>query len=193
MHILVRIPQWDVSLAARIRVNDEVPPRCPRRLTTESIDTRHTIIDLSKTPGADLLPVFLVVLDIIVVLLEDVVEVQVQQVAHLAHHPGQRDIREFLVLVAAADVAVDAGEPALAEARLVAWHFLPDGGGEGGAAFVEGERLEGVLDAVGEARVVEAHAFRGRGLDPDFLEPADSGGSEGTDGFPDADCFDRDA
>lgn len=72
------------------------------------------------------------------------------------HHPGQGDVREARVAVAAADIGVHAREPDLLQ-PLVADIFLlsPHAGLEGPAALVDGQGLKGVVDAAAQVHVVE--------------------------------------
>lgn len=83
----------------------------------------------------------------------------------LLDHPGEGHVGNLLVLVSAANVGVDAGEPDLLEVRGAGGGLGPHRRGEGAALLVEGECVEGVVDGVGEVGVVEAVSeSRGRGV-----------------------------
>ena len=68
---------------------------------------------------------------------------------------GHGDVRDALVRPSAADVAVVTREPDLAEVGMDAFGLLPHGRAKRAAGLVEGEGVEGVLDVLREARVVE--------------------------------------
>ncbi len=109
----------------------------------------------------------------------------VRIVLNLADHPSQRDERQVVVRVAAADVRVHAGKPDLLDAlgvvraRLVPQHRL-----EGVALVVDRDRVAGAIDLrrqllIGEAvRVEDAVDHRRQLVDRK---------AHGIDGVPDAD------
>ena len=156
----------------------------------EHVDALEGVVDLAEGPGAGAMPGrFLrgrglagleVVGAGVLVLVADVVRVEVEEGLELGDHPGQGDVGDALVRVAAADVGVHAWEPDLAEHGLVVARFLPHGGLEGGAPLVERERLERVLDAVAQAGVVEVVLLDGAALQAHRFEPGDAWDAEGS-------------
>src|SRR5258706_10309505 len=86
-----------------------------------------------------------------------------------------------MLLVAAANVRVDAGEPDLLEDLIGSVHFarLPDGRFKGAALLVDRERLIRMLDARSKVRVMETEQV--------LAEPA-VWNAKGADGVPDADA-----
>src|SRR5258706_16294120 len=84
-----------------------------------------------------------------------------------------------MLLVAAANVRVDAGEPDLLEDLIGSVHFarLPDGRFKGAALLVDRERLIRMLDARSKVRVMETEQV--------LAEPA-VWNAKGADGVPDA-------
>lgn len=88
---------------------------------------------------------------------EDILRIKIQKAIQLRHHPCEGDIRDCSVGVAAANIGMHAGEPALREGfgQALAGGFFPDGGREGFAVLVEGEGVEGVFDVGGDFGVDE--------------------------------------
>ena len=108
-------------------------------------------------------------LDVELALADDVLGVEVEERVELCHHPRQGDVCGARVGVAAADIGVHAGEPALHErvGQQLPLGLLPDGGREGLAVLVEGEGVEGVLDVGGDGRVDERVLQRAFRPEPD--------------------------
>lgn len=72
------------------------------------------------------------------------------------HHPGQGDVREAGIPVAAADIGMHARKPDLLKPLATNPVLLPPHAGlERAAAFVDGQGLEGVVDAAAQVHVVE--------------------------------------
>lgn len=118
----------------------------------------HGVVQPPHRPGPhDRRPQAAVELDVQLALPEQIAGVEVQESAQLRHHPREAEVRHRRVGVAAADVGVHAGEPALREGSRprLAGGLGPDGGREGFAVLVEGEGVEGVFDVGGDVRVDE--------------------------------------
>ena len=154
-----------MSRRARLRVRHHIPPRRADLRATQRINPLHAIQNLPKPPRPWLLARLLREILNRLPLVQHVILVHIEERRALRNHPRERDGGDLLVFVGAAtDVRVRAREPDLAEGGGVALELLPQGGTESIALLVEREGLEGVLDAVGEACVVEGVFFRSGGL-----------------------------
>ena len=72
------------------------------------------------------------------------------------HHPAQGDVREAGIPVAPADIGMHARKPDLLQPLAVGPFLLPPHAGlEGAAALVDGQGLEGVVDAAAQLHIVE--------------------------------------
>ena len=124
VHVLVRVAERGVGLAAGVRVDEAVAAGGAGGGAADGVGALHGVVDFAKGPGPQLLALIVVVFDVGFVLVEEVLGVEVEEGRELGEHPGQRDVGELLVVVAAADVGVYAGEPDLTEGlegRLVEW------------------------------------------------------------------------
>lgn len=122
---------------------------------------------------------------------KDVRMVDGENRVELRHHPRQREVGEGRVVVASANVAVDAWEPGLFQdfelVRLNA-RPVPDGRRVCAPVFVQGERLERVLDVRLDAGVYECKV-PARWL----WKEADHRDAQSAYRVPDGDAFDLDA
>lgn len=69
----------------------------------------------TKRPWTWLLPLFLVVISIFVVLIQNVIWVKIKERVHLGNHPRQSEVGLPLVLVASSNICMNAREPHLSQ------------------------------------------------------------------------------
>lgn len=154
----MRIRQERRQRPAGLRIRDVVLARCADSRAPQDGQAGHGVVQLPHRPGShDRRFQAPVVLYVQLTLPEQIPGVEVQEFPQLRHHPREAKIRRLRVGVAAADVGVHAGEPALREGFRpgLAGGLRPDGGREGFAVLVEGEGVEGVFDVGGDVRVDE--------------------------------------
>ena len=187
MYRLLRIHEPDARGLAGAGVGPGVATRGADDGAGETEEEGHGLVDFAQAPGPGrargIEPA--VVLDVAAVLLGAVCGVKGEDLVglELGDHPGEGNVGDAGVAVAAADVGVHAGEPALGElfegvVGGVAG-FLPDGGGVGFAVLVEGEGLEGVLDVGGDFGVGKGEFFPVAAEVAAEFEEADVGDAEG--------------
>lgn len=122
MYVLAGAAQGAARLAARVGIHGAVVARGARGAAAEGEDARVGPLDAAEGPGPRALVVPPEPRRGFVVAVHDVVAVQVEHGRELREHPRQRYVRQRLLVVAAADVAVRAGEPDLAQTlRVVDW------------------------------------------------------------------------
>ena len=117
-----------VGGAARHGVGAEVVARRADFGAGEAVETDEGVVDLAEGPPAGSLAGLVVVGAVVVVAVDEEVRVEVEPGLEAAHHPGEGDVGEVGVVVAAAAVGVDAREPDLFQVGDVVVAELPEGG-----------------------------------------------------------------